>query len=665
MSSGASPLNLLAAELGVSTQFRDTLGNAHEVSDTTIRALLRATGVEVGTDREISATLAELKARPLKNIPVAHSGAVDLPVAERVEWRLTLEDGSCRDGRAEEILQIADLPIGLHELTVVSSDATWTTPIPSPPAAAPSTKELTGNARHWGIAAPVYGLPGPCGVGTYKDLGELASGLGEQGAAYTLINPVHALFPGAPDAYSPYSPSHRRFFNTAHVDPASVAEFASSAEARALYDRARSRRTDADLVDYGASAEIRLPLLDALFEQFEGLAQAHPRRQAFEAWRRARGEPLERFVLYEALAEIHGPFWTAWPHNLHDVSAIPSDNALVRATRKHAYVQWIAETQLADAHAAALSGGMALGLMLDLAVGVRADGAETWAEPGHFARNVSIGAPPDAFNPNGQNWALAPLNPLAMRTGGLHAFAETLRASMRHAGALRIDHILGFRRNFWIAEETGEGTYIRFPQEALFAVLAIEAERHRCLIVGEDLGNVPPGFRNEMADSGIYGCRLLYFQRTASGAFVDPADYDPMSVASIGSHDLATLREWWQEHDLDEMEALSVLTGESLDTARTERAGDRQHLCALIGLNEDPDVQTLVPEVHKRLLQAGSDLVTFQLEIILSDGARLNLPGTTIEYPNWRRKLPTITKIIGDAGLSMLAATARKARGAV
>ena len=305
---------------------------------------------------------------------------------------------------------------------------------------------------------------------------------------------------------------------------------------------------------------------------------------------------------------------------------------------------------------------LAFGMMLDLAVGVRADGAETWAAPSNFARDVSIGAPPDGFNPHGQNWALAPLNPLAMRADGLRAFAETLRASMRHAGALRIDHILGLSRNFWIADDTGEGAYIRFPQEALFAVVAIEAERNRCLVVGEDLGNVPPGFREKMADSGLYGCRLLYFHRTKTGGFTDPKDYEPATVASIGSHDLATLREWWDGTDLDEMEALNTLAGEGLSTARSQRELDRRALCALLELDEDPRFETLSLAVHARLAESGSDLVTLQLEMLLSTGARLNLPGTVSEYPNWRRKLPNTEAFLAESGVKDVIARVHSAR---
>ena len=396
--------------------------------------------------------------------------------------------------------------------------------------------------------------------------------------------------------------------------------------------------------------------------RFDKLPPEHPRRQAFDTWRRERGVALDRYATYEALAEIHGPFWTRWPAGLRDIGALMPDAERDRRAVKHAYFQWLAETQLANAQRRATAGGMAFGLMLDLAVGVRADGAEVWAERTNFASGVSIGAPPDGFNPVGQNWALAPLNPAAMRSGGLRAFAGTLRASMRHAGALRIDHVLGLRRNFWIAEETGEGTYIRFPQDALFAVIRIEAHRNRCLVVGEDLGNVPEGFRDEMSESGLYGCRLLYFQRTPSGAFVDPVEYASDTMASIGSHDLATLREWWEGTDLAEMETVGVLAGEDLEAARAQRDVDRRQLCALLGLDKDPDIGTVIAEAHASLAASGSDLATLQLEMVLPGGARLNLPGTTTQYPNWRRKLPAVSRILGDERLSMFAARAGQSR---
>lgn len=662
MTVGASPLHALAAEIGISARFRDTLRNEHVASAGTVRALIRATGIAADSDAEIADVLAALKADPLRKIPVASSGKVDVPVPRAVEWQIELEDGSVREGRADETLRVAGLPVGLHRLTLTSSEGTWTAPLPSPPGAAPSAEHLTRRARHWGIAAPVYGLPVACGVGTYGDLGDIASGLGGLGSSYVLVNPVHALFPGAPESYSPYSPSHRGFFNTLHVDPTRVPEFAEAPEAQRLFGSAATRQPESDLIDYVAASAVQRPMLDALFDGFDALPSEHPRRQAFESWRRERGEPLERYATYEALAERHGPFWTGWPTELRDSSALKPDSTLDRATTKHAYFQWLAESQLADAQVRAQAGGMALGLMLDLAVGVRADGAETWAEPGNVAKGVSIGAPPDGFNPSGQNWALAPLNPLAMRAGGLDMFAQTLGASMRNAGALRIDHVLGLRRNFWIADETGEGAYIRFPQDALFAVLAIEAERNRCLVVGEDLGNVPDGFRDEMAANGLYGCRLLYFHRTASGAFTDPADYAPATVASIGSHDLATLREWWEETDLDEMAALGVLTGEALASARAQRDRDRVHLSELLELDDDPDPQILLSEVHALLAKSGSDLVTLQLEMLLPEGARLNLPGTVTQYPNWRRKLSSFSEIAENPEIRAAAASFRAAR---
>ncbi|MEL7153901.1 MAG: 4-alpha-glucanotransferase, partial [Pseudomonadota bacterium] len=535
-----SKLYSLASALGISPRFRDTLGNEHVASEATIRTLVRATGTRIDTEDEISESLQRLSSDPFQGsgIPVATSGVVKLSLDGPFDWQLRLEDGTEREGYTDGKLRLNGLPIGLHELTVTSSEGSWTTPLPSAPKSAPLLGELTTTQRGWGVAAPVYGLEGPCGIGTYAALGRLASGLGSMGASYLLGNPLHALFPTAPSAYSPYSPSHRRFFNIAHIDPTAAPEFQTSETAQALLENAVHASPEADLVDYPASARTQGPILDALFARFDLLPSAHPRRLDFERWRADRGVSLERYALYEALAEQHGAFWSAWPTELKDSSGIELTATLTRAAYKHAWYQWLTETQLADAQQSAKTGGMALGLMLDLAVGVRADGAEAWAEPDNLANGVSIGAPPDDFNPSGQNWALAPLNPRAMRRGGLHAFAETLRASMRYAGALRIDHILGLNRNFWIANDTGEGTYIQFPQQALFAVLAIEAHRNQCIVIGEDLGNVPEGFRNQMDANGLYGCRLLYFQRSESGAFADPKNYAPKTVASIGSHDL-------------------------------------------------------------------------------------------------------------------------------
>ncbi len=635
-----SALHALATHHGIATTYRDTLSRTQEVSDETLWAVLRA----IGVDTRSAAT--PDTAQP-NTIPVAHAGTLDLPFPEATEWSVTLEDGTLQEGRCEGQLSITDLPVGLHELSVSTASGTWRSPLPAPPPRAPSVTEMTGNARHWGIAAPVYGLEGPCGLGTYKALGDLAAVTGSLGASYVLINPVHALSPQMPEAFSPYSPSHRRFFNISHIDPAAVPEFAVSTQARQLLQASPHLQPGA-VIDYPAAAQALLPVLSALYNAFADLAADHPRRLAFRAWRIERGAALERFALFEALSDRHGPSWTSWPSNLQDPDRITPDRDLENAAERHAYLQWLAETQLAEAQAKAQRGSMALGLMLDLAVGVRGDGAEVWAEPENFARGVSIGAPPDGFNPNGQNWALAPLNPSRMRTGGLTAFAETLRASMRHAGALRIDHVLGLRRNFWIADETGEGTYIAFPQEAMFAVAAIEAHRNQCLVIGEDLGNVPAGFRNELAEGGIYGCRLLYFQRAKSGAFDPPQNYKSGTMASIGSHDAPTLEEWWSGRDLSEMAETGVLSGDALKDAEVRRTDERRALLDLIKSDADITPEDLILKVHAVLAGSGSDLMTVQLEMALETGARLNLPGTTTEYPNWRRRLPPLPEILRD-----------------
>jgi 4-alpha-glucanotransferase len=309
-------------------------------------------------------------------------------------------------------------------------------------------------------------------------------------------------------------------------------------------------------------------------------------------------------------------------------------------------LQFLAEEQLVAARGRARAAGMGLGLVADLAVGVRPDGAEVWAEPATFSRGVSLGAPPDAFNPAGQNWQLAPFRPDALRRDGFRSFAETLRAALRWAGAVRIDHILGFARTYWTPDGGHEGAYVRFPRDELMAVTAIEAHRARALAIGEDLGNVPGGLREAMGARGILGCRLVMFERGAQGAFRPPHDYAEAAVAAFGSHDLPDLSGWWQGADIAARERLGVIDAAEAGRERARRGEARAALLAALAAEgllpdaaADPDAAPVLA-LHRFLARTPSALATLQAENLFPLGGQLNLPGTVAEYPNWRRRVP-------------------------
>jgi 4-alpha-glucanotransferase len=502
------------------------------------------------------------------------------------------------------------------------------------------------------------------GIGDFADLGrlgELGAGLG---AAFVGVNPIHAQLPAAPERYSPYAPSSRRFLNFLLIAIEQVPELAHSEAAQALLAnpdfRARLEGVrGARLIDYPTVAALKLEVLALLFEGFRSRLE-DPRWTAFEAFRRESGPGLERQALFDALFEhFRGQSpahhtWQTWPLPYRD----PASAEVVRFAAAHrdrvaffAYLQWLAAEQLEQAQRAAAT-VMPLGLYLDLAVGVTPEGAEAWADRDSIVAGVSLGAPPDEFNEAGQNWGLAPLSPHGLRARAYAPIIEILRSGMRHAGAVRIDHILGLQRTFWWPPDGAPGAYVRQPVDDLLAVLALESHRQRCVVVGEDLGTVPAGLHRLLDRTGVLGCSVLYFEREADGSFRRAASYRKHSIASIGTHDLPTLAGFWTARDINWREKLGRYSDPGQPAL--EREARRTEVAALLRLLEaegllpdgiDPSVP---PEVlpwpvavalHRVLARSPALLMALQLEDALGAVEQANLPGTIEEHPNWRRRL--------------------------
>lgn len=620
----------LAAEAGLRPGYADQTGVWREAPPEAIVAALAAEGLPAASEAEAGETLgalrAEAAARALSAWRVATAGrGGDLQGLPEGDWTLALEDGSAREGRViEGRLDPGPLPVGRHRLHFRGHD-TWLLAAPD---------RLTPPARGWGVTLPLYGLPPEAGggLGSYDDLARWAAVLGHAGAGFVGINPVHAGFPDDPQAFSPYAPSHRRRFATRHI-----AAGEAPAPAEALVG---------GLVDYPAAWRARRAALEAAFA-----AGGHD--AGFRAWRAAEGAPLETFAIHQALSEAHGPYWTLWPAALRDPAA-PEVAAFAAAQGArvafHAWLQWRAEAGLAAARIAAQGAGMALGLYLDLAVGTHPAGAETWAEPALFAPGISLGSPPDGFSPEGQTWGVAPFSPRGLEATGFAALAETLRAQFRHAGLLRIDHILGFERAFWVPGGL-PGLYRQMPREAMLAVVRIEAARAGAAVVGEDLGNIPDGLQAALAASGILGCRVAIFERDwHAGGFKDAAAWDLEVLASFSTHDLPTWKGWRNGRDIDWR-------------ARLGRAGDpvheRQTRAREVG-EMDAAIGGAVGDaaaMHRYLARSPSRLVAVQAEDILGAEEQANLPGTIHEHPNWRRRLDVAAgQIAGDARLAETAA---------
>lgn len=595
---------------GLTWAYRDGAGQWQEAPVESRRAVLAALG---HGDRD--AALPPALRRTTSRVVTAGE-----PVDWAADWVLTREDGSENEGRGP----LPPLPVGYH---CVLSEGWLVHLLAAPPA-------LPAPPRRWGVTVPLFALwEGQlAGMGSYPMLGDLAEGLARHGAAFLGINPIHAGFPADPGNYSPYAPSHRRRLNTLHVDTGVPLP------------------ESGPLIEHTSTIRAQRAALEETFASFAGDPD-------FEAWRGAEGPALEDFITHQALSEVHGPYWHLWPGDYQDprspaVQRFAREHA--RRLRFHAWAQWMAETQLADSQHRARAAGMALGLYLDLAVGTHPCGAETWAERGLFAQGVSLGAPPDLLGPSGQRWGLAPMRPDVLRATGFAAFAQTLRAQFRHCGLLRIDHILGLERSFWLPEGL-PGLYVAMPRDEMLAVVRIEAARADGYVIGEDLGTIPEGLRAALTEAGIMGCRVAMFERDwqGDGAFLPPEGYAPAALASWGTHDLPTWAGWRAGRDIAWRESLGEMADPA--AARAARESDVAEFDRLAGGDD-------MAALHGHLARAGSALVAVQGEDLAGAEEQTNLPGTVYEHPNWCRRLPL--PLSGLAGATDLRETAAIMRNA-
>ncbi|GAB4355626.1 MAG: 4-alpha-glucanotransferase [Kiloniellaceae bacterium] len=676
-----SALQALAEAMGILPEWHDLSGTRHVTTPETQRALLAAMGLAVADETAAQAALDDLHAQqaarrlPEELVTTANE-ETRVGLSQPADWRIELEDGGIERGHAEDAIVIAP-PAGLHRLCIPGPEGDEVCLVIAAPPQAPSVAEQLGRPRGWGFTAALYALRSQrnLGVGDYRDLATAASELARLGADFVGINPVHARG-AACGGYSPYTPSCRTAFETRHIAVDAVLGFPHCDTAWALLRDNAARLAAArngELADYASCDAVGTDMLRALFADFE--RSAGPAVDAFHAWRRGPGQALEWFALFEAISLRHGADWRRWPEPLQrfgSPAVLRFATANASELRYHAWLQWLADRQLAAAQAAAKRAGMGLGLYLDVAVGVRPGGADTWSAPACFAEGVSLGAPPDAFNPAGQNWALAPFNPLGLRRAAYRPFIEMLRAAMTHAGVIRIDHILGVRRAFWVPENGAPGGYVAYPQEALLALIRLEAQRAGCVVVGEDLGSVPPGLRDRLAEAGLLGCAVLQFEKDGM-QFHRPQDYRAATLASFGTHDTPTLRGWWCGWDIDRCHGINGSSDAEREEEHRRRAEERRALARLLrdesllppGVDAEapPDGadDALVAAIHQLLARAGSALVAMQLDDALGSTAQQNLPGTVDEYPNWRRRYPVDSDTLADAlaaapGLKALAA---------
>ncbi|MEM7499429.1 MAG: 4-alpha-glucanotransferase [Pseudomonadota bacterium] len=630
----------LARAYGIPQGWRDLSGTDHVTTPDTALALLRAMDA-IDAPGEAAERLRALKAvRAARPLPPVHLTTAWAPSLLRAgpqarHWRLRFERGAEAEGRADGAIELPALPPGLHRLTL--DDHHEDCLVVAAPDRAPMLEDRLGRARAWGVTGSLTALwqgesqPAAGSIGTYADLARAAEALARLGAVFLGINPVHNLG-AASDTYSPYSPGHRGFLDT-----------------RPLFPVDGGRGAPADLIDHAAQRRAHDAELRARFEAEMAIPDVAGELAAF---RQAVGPSLEDFALFEALSLALGPDWRRWPAGYEHPGAA-SARAYVEAHPRqvalHAWAQMRTGQALAETQARALRAGMGLGLYADLAVGVRPDGAEVWARPGVFARGVSLGAPPDMFSPSGQSWGLAPFSPPGLEADRYTAFAETIRAAAAHAGLLRIDHVLGLERTFWVPEDGTPGGYVASARPVLLAILRLEAARSGTVIVGEDLGVVPDGLRDALAESGIYGCSVAMFEYW-EGRLRAPWHFRRETLASFGTHDTPTVRGWWQGRDIDWREDLGRASPEEATAMREARARDRETILALLAeariLPEQIDQAappteaptSLIDAIHALMARSSAALVAVQIDDALGTLEQPNIPGTIDEHPNWRRR---------------------------
>jgi len=615
-----------AARLGIDSSFIDGNGQNRTIGPDVLEAVLRALDGQPDAGMGVA--------------PVVLRGSAPFNVAQvvallslRDDWTLLDQNGGVLAGARTQ--WDAPLPFGVYRIRSGSNDAAPDKIfIVAPPAAFGGDFD-----RSWLLAVQLYGVRSEhnWGIGDFSDLQNVLKWSASLGAAGVGLNPLHALFDDEPDDCSPYSPNSRLFLNSIYIDVAALPELPKAfvQENAELIDGLQR----SELIDYPAVADLKRRALRLAFREFRSRTTLR-RRTAFDKFRAARGVTLDRFACFEVLRRRHqGPWWD-WP----DPWKRPDDVALEQLRRGDEaieiefveFVQWCAHEQLQSCARAAKELGLPVGLYLDVAVGVKSGGFDAWNEQEAISRKLSIGAPPDQLNTAGQDWGLAGYNAAGLAARSFTPFRDMLAESMQYAGAIRLDHVLGLNRIYVVPDGASpdRGAYIRMPFEAMLALVAIESASYRCVVIGEDLGTVPDGFRERMSEWGLWSYRVMMFERNSEGQFKAVDQYPADALVTFNTHDLPTFAGWRSAHDISLKRSLRIDPGESHD--------DRHHAVGLLQstLRDAGHGDMHFQGVVRHLVDTPSRLLGVSVEDLMGVVDQINVPGTTTEHPNWRRRLP-------------------------
>ena len=677
-------LRRVARAHGVTTSYTDAIGDHHEVPESTLHQVLDAMGADLsGTQPDGAQSNQPDPWPPIVVVRAGQPAKWAPPQGERVT--IALERG--REIQAEDELPDG-LPLGWHDV-VGSSGRTRLVVVP---ASCWLPRELEEGGRAWGWTLQLYALRSRAswGIGDLRDLDELlraeplrawaeATGTGQLGSGansrtrpgpeFALLNPLHAASPGQD---SPYFPSTRLFRNPLYLHIEAVPE----TRRLELLDRGRleqlitagRRLNQVDRIDRQAAWALKD---EALRLCWKALPSSPERTTALAAWRAATPE-LERFATFRALQEAYGDNWREWPAPYRH----PESPTVYRFADEHpgevgyhAYVQWLLDLQLAEAAGRTpgtlpgLGAPVTMGIINDLAIGFAPDGFDAWTFQDELAPGFTIGAPPDELGPKGQDWGLPALSPAKLAAGGYRAFRSTIRAGLGSAGGLRIDHVMGLFRQFWVPEGgiPSDGTYVRFPVDDLLGILALESHRAEALIVGEDLGTVEEGVRERLEQERVLSYRVAWFERTDHDKGPRPAgDYPRSAMATATTHDLPTTHGYFSDADLLEQRELGLIASEAWGTTiakHQQRRGELRDLLQREGLLKwwENDLDTVTAALYAFLARTPSMLVGVSLDDVIGALARPNVPGTVDERPNWQIPLPLeLEEILTDPRIKRL-----------
>ena len=536
-------------------------------------------------------------------------------------------------------------------------------------------KEIVAGQKLWGPSVQLYCVRSKTnwGVGDFSDLATLIEKVADRGADFVGLNPIHALYPNNGDACSPYSPSSRRWLNVIYIDVESVLGFGVDKATQELFnsDDFQAQLTAArktDHIDYGSVMDLKLRALKPLYEYFarEEIANQTELAKAFEAFKEEGGDSLAQLAAFDAIQDkfkSEGRYigdnwgWPVWPDEFKDydseaVRQFVKDNA--ELVDFYAYLQFVALTQLEKANEVSQAKGMAMGTYRDLAVGVSEGSTEIWANKDLYCTDASVGAPPDVLGPLGQNWGLPPMDPVKLYQQGYQPIIDLFRSNMHACGALRIDHVMALLRLWWVpkGESAKAGTYVYYPVDDLLAILALESHLNECSIIGEDLGTVPDDIVGKLQENGIHSYKVFFFEQAEDGGYYSPMHYKEQAMATLTTHDMPTLIGYWHCKDLELGQEIGLYQGEELmQSLYADRVKSKQAILdSLHGHNSIPEhigrdanfvgmTQDLNYGMQIHMAKGSSALLSLQIEDWLQMDMPVNIPGTSEEYPNWRRKL--------------------------